>query len=67
MVQNPLIKKINIPFDSKDIKYLILKSDEEIPRLVSYLKMNSNLTINDEELNILTTKIITCQQLESDF
>lgn len=63
----PFIKNINLPFTSDDIKYLIVKSSYDIPRLIKAIKSTDNLTKNSNEGDILTTRILTVEQLNNDF
>jgi hypothetical protein len=63
----PLIEAINLEFKAKDIKYLLVKSKEDIPRLIRTIKSTNNLVDNSDEADILATNIITIEQLDSDF
>jgi uncharacterized protein YqgV (UPF0045/DUF77 family) len=63
----PMIDKIILNFTSKDIKYLIIKSSEDIPKLIKTIKSTNRLTENSEDIDVLTTKILTVEQLNSDF
>lgn len=63
----PFIDKINLPFNSSDIKYLVVKSSKEIPELIAAIRSIDNLTKNTNDTDILTTKIFTIEQLNNDF
>lgn len=63
----PLIESIVLNFTAKDIKYLIVKSSADIPKLISLIKRTNELTSNPDEADILTTKILTVDQLNTDF
>jgi hypothetical protein len=63
----PFIENINLPFTSDDIKYLIVKSNKDIPKLIKAIKSIDNLTKNSNGSDILTTKILTIEQLNNDF
>ena len=62
-----LIDKIILNFTVDDIKYLIVKSNVDIPKLVRFIKSTDNLIKNADEADILTTRILTTDQLRSDF
>src|SRR5258706_8017733 len=42
----PFIENINLPFTSNDIKYLIVKSNKDIPKLIEAIKSTNDLTKN---------------------
>jgi len=63
----PFIENINLSFTSNDIKYLIVKSNKDIPKLIKAIKSTDNLTKNSNDTDILTTKILTVEQLNNDF
>lgn len=63
----PFIENINIPFTGDDIKYLVVKSSKDIPKLIKVIKSTDNLTKNSNDTDILTTKILTVEQLNNDF
>jgi len=63
----PLIDKISLNFTSEDIKYLIVKSNKDIPKLIKSIQSIDNLTKNANDAAILTTKILTVEQLNTDF
>lgn len=63
----PFIENINLSFTSNDIKYLIVKSNKDIPKLIKIIKSIDNLTKSPNEADVLTTKILTSDQLNNDF
>jgi len=63
----PLVDKITLHFTSEDIKYLIVKSSKEISMLIKLIKSTDNLSKNSNVADILTTKIMTIEQLNNDF
>lgn len=63
----PFIENINLPFTGNDIKYLIVKSSKDIPKLIKTIKGIDNLTKNPNEADVLTTKILTVEQINNDF
>lgn len=63
----PLIPNFHLNFTSRDIKYLIVKSAKDIPKLIRFIGQANNLTQNPDEADILATKILTVEQLNNDF
>lgn len=63
----PFVKEINIDFRAPDIKYLIVKSKRDIPKLIRTIKSTKMLVDNSDEADILSTNIITIEQLNNDF
>jgi hypothetical protein len=64
--RKPFIEGINLSFISDDIKYLLVKSNKEIPILIKKIK-TSDLAKDSTAIDILTTKIITLDQINRDF
>jgi hypothetical protein len=62
----PLIDTIKLDFSSSDIKYLIVKSESDIPKLIRAIKSIDNLCKNSNEADILTSKILTVDQIKLD-
>jgi Putative abortive phage resistance protein AbiGi, antitoxin len=65
--EKPFIPNISLTFNADDIKYLIVQTSEDIPKLISVIKKAGSLTGNSEAVDILTTKILTVEQLKKDF
>lgn len=63
----PFIKDYRLLFNGGDIKYLIVKSSKDIPRLIETIHSTKNLVENSNQADILTTKIMTIEQLNADF
>jgi hypothetical protein len=63
----PLIDNITLSFSIEDIKYLIVKSKKEIPKLIKSIRKIDDLAKNPNEPDILTAKILTIEQLNNDF
>jgi hypothetical protein len=62
----PLIESVNLAFTSLDIKYLIVKSNKDIPKLIRLIKSIPNLSKSSDEADVLTTKIMTVDQISDD-
>lgn len=63
---NRLLSAIRLGFEPSDIKYIIVKSESEVHEFVQVIRdaKGKNFTLKDIEL--LTTRIITKDQIESD-
>jgi hypothetical protein len=55
-----------LKFEPKDIKYIFLKNENEIHQMVEKLR-NIKQGFSSKEIDILTSKILTTQQIEEDF
>lgn len=63
---NSVLQSFNLSFEPDDIKYIFVKKDSEISTMVSALKrIKSKYSSNTVE--ILTSKILTCEQIINDF
>jgi len=54
-------------FTAKDIRYLIVKNESEIPSLIRKIKSTNNLSLSPDEADVLITKIITVDSIEKDY
>jgi hypothetical protein len=66
-ISKPLIDKITLNFTAEEIKFLIVKSNKDVPKLIHSIERIDNLTKNASDASILTTKILTVEQLNNDF
>lgn len=63
----PFLKEITLDFNASDIKYIIVKSERDIPKMIRLISSIKGLTTNGDETDILSTKILTVDQLNQDF
>jgi hypothetical protein len=63
----PFLDNFSLNFNASDINYIIVKSDKDIPKLISFIHGTKGLTQNIDEVDVLTTKILTVEQLNQDF
>jgi hypothetical protein len=63
----PLIANIILDFTAEDIKFLLVKSSSDIPKLIKLIHKTNDLAKNHDDIDILTTKILTKDQLNTDF
>ena len=62
----PHINNHSLKFYAQDIRYIILKNEQEILEFISYLKDQTVLYNNIEEFEILKTKITTTERILED-
>lgn len=65
--ENDLIKNFQIHFTPDDIKYLIIKYENERLRLVQMIQEIKGNLFNVEQLKVLSSKIISVEQIKEDF
>ena len=66
---NEIIKSKKLSFEPKDIKYIIVKKNNEVLEMVKKVKeiKSEKKRYSDDDLLLLTTKIISMEQAEEDF
>ena len=64
---NIMMKKNTLSFSARDIKYIIVKSEKEIPDFVEYIEKDlANRFPNEKERKLLVSKLISVDQIEDD-
>jgi hypothetical protein len=63
---NAKTEKLKLKFEPEDIKYIIVKHENEIKPMIAALKMIKSKYTSDI-VEILTTRIITAEQIKTDF
>jgi hypothetical protein len=63
----PYIMDQYLTFNSQDISYLLVKTNSDIPKLIKHINGSKTLYVSSDEKDILTTKILTAEQIEKDF
>ena len=64
---NSLLKKNPLKFSANDIKYIIVKSEKEIPDFIQYIEKDlANIFPNEKERKLLVSKLISVDQIEVD-
>lgn len=64
--ENEKLKAIKLSFEPNDISYIIVNKENEIFPMINELK-NINGKYNNQTLEILKSRIITCDQIFNDF
>jgi hypothetical protein len=60
------MEKIRLKFHPSDIKYIIIKNDSEITEMINFLRTDMGGEYTLHEIERLTTRILTSDQIESD-
>lgn len=63
---NLLMEREKLSFEPNDIKYIFVKDDKEVLKMVESLKRIKG-KFSPEEITLLTTRIITLEQIKKDF
>lgn len=65
------LRKYTLTFENKDISYVLIKNDEFKTRLIEYIKglktIGGNEITDESQTDDLISKIITLEQVKSDF
>ncbi len=64
---NEIQKQSQIPFTSTDIKYLIVSCEEEILPMIKKIEEIAGSRYSHDEMKIFNSKIITADQIATDF
>ncbi len=64
---NSKLVKYKLAIAFSDIKYLIIKSENEIPKLINIIEHMIDTSFSKNQINILKTKILTVEQIVADF
>lgn len=64
---NDKLKNYRLRFKAEDIKYIFVKEENEIHRMVSELRKIKSPIYNNKTVDILTSKILTTKQIIEDF
>jgi hypothetical protein len=62
-----LLPNVSLKFEPRDIKYIIIKNDNEIEHFINLLRNAKGKTYTQFDIERLTTRIITAEQIKSDF
>lgn len=63
---NSSIKSLRLEFEPNDIKYIIINNEDEITNFVQFLR-NVKSKYSYEDVERLTTRFITVEQIKTDF
>ncbi|WP_396596913.1 abortive infection system antitoxin AbiGi family protein [Dokdonia sp. R86516] len=64
---NSSVSKIRLKFEPDDITYIIIKKESEISEFVRFLEDAKGKKFSMEQVRRLTTRIITTEQIKTDF
>lgn len=66
-IANQKLSNERLYFNANDIMYLIVKNDDDIAELISHIRTVKGKNYSMEEIDRLTTRIITCERIIQDF
>lgn len=64
---NSLVREFILPFKPNDIRYILIKDESEIGDLTNKLNNLFRTGLDSESLDILTSRILTTEQIKQDF
>jgi hypothetical protein len=64
--QNLTLHNLKLKFEPNDIKYIFVKNDEDIHHLITILKAVTWSKFTGHDIDRLTTRILTTEQVKSD-
>ncbi|WP_269541708.1 abortive infection system antitoxin AbiGi family protein [Cerasicoccus fimbriatus] len=64
---NETLKNLKLEFGANDIKYLIIKEEEEISELIDFLRKENGKKYTYQDTERLMTRILTSDQILADF
>lgn len=64
---NDKLKNERLKFNANDIMYLIVKEEEEINELIHHIRYVKGKNYTANEVDRLTTRIISCERIFNDF
>ena len=67
-----LSKKKNIEggelkFESKDIEYIFVNKESEIPAIIKTIRKSKNIYTNNDDLDLLISKVLSIERIKNDF
>lgn len=64
---NKKLENEKLYFNANEIMYLIVKNDDDIKELISHIRTVKGKNYSKDEIDRLTTRIITCERIINDF
>lgn len=66
-IANEQLKSYQLHFNPNDVKYIFVKKESEIHQMVNDLRKIKSVNYNNQTIDILTSKILTTEQIFEDF
>ena len=66
-IENEMLKSYQLHFNPNDVKYIFVKEESEIHKIVSDLRKIKSPNYDRRTIDILTSKILTTEQILEDF
>ena len=63
---NQSLSKISLKFEPNDVKYIIIKSDNEISEFIEHLRIAKGNKYTQSDIERLTTRLLTTKQIHDD-
>lgn len=60
------LEPLRLSFEPNDIKYIIIDNDDEISEVADHLRRAKGSKYSYADIERLTTRILTCEQIMSD-
>lgn len=64
---NLMVGTVSLAFNVDNVSYIIVDNDDEVPELINMLNTTFEDKCTAKQLKVLTTKIITKNQIFNDF
>ncbi|MNC43955.1 hypothetical protein D3C75_928440 [compost metagenome] len=61
------VADLRLKFEPDDIKYIIIKDESEITEFVNHLRASKGANFSMHTVEKLTTRILTSEQIKTDF
>jgi len=61
------VSNLRLNFEPNDVKYIIIEKDEEISEFIEVLKKAKGKKYSHDDVERLTTRLLTSDQIHSDF
>jgi len=65
--ENEKLKECKLGFEPGDIRYVIIKAEKEVIEMIEALKRIKRPKYDEKTIEILISRIITCDQIQKDF
>ena len=66
-LKKEFIKGGGLKFESKDIEYIFVKKESEIPIFIKAIRKSKNIYKNNDDLDLLISKILSIERIKNDF
>ncbi|PQJ63627.1 hypothetical protein BTO10_02075 [Vibrio chagasii] len=64
---NSELRLLNLEFEAKDIKYIVLEKESDIIPFLDFMKREKGKAYSYRDVEVLATRIVTSDQIKTDF